>query len=727
MKQKVALIAIVAVALNISNVSAKVEPWSMYGGNPMHNFSSSEQINFPLSLAWSVNAGGGFACKNGPGFSDKMYFIPLVSGAIQAVNSLDGSVAWTKTVSNLPLISKPAYSGSFVICATQEGEVFSLDSLTGEIKYKFVSDYIFLTSPVIIGGIVYISSKDGILLRLTLQGLYPTGSLPLKTSVVIDPIKVDDKLLVSGADGKCSLITKLSGIVWTRNLEGPVQGTPTYSDKSILLVCGDNSLYNLSSDTGKDIWSLPMGEKCENALLSDINQVYIVTNNGTIRAVSIPKGTAVWNQKANGPVLGKPAIAAGKIYVATWEKWIHSFTTAAGERVWQKRSSQGFFGGLVATQNGVLALPQVGEGQLLSLSTGKLSWSLSIGGLCRTAPTTDSERAYFTQTDGSVRAVHIGSGQVLWKTNIGGEIWCSPAIKGRKAIVCANYQPATCIDTYNGSILWKSDVQDFVNSSPTVDGTNVYMGAWDGRIYCINVADGKRQWTTQTSDVIFASPSVSTDNLVVGSLDKSIYNMDNSTGAIKWLHSVGQSIQKSICLTKELAFYPTQSYVRCLDIRSGSMLWEASLNGTVLGEIALKEDYLYAFTDNGSLYVLDKLTGERLDYFNTDAERLQGFIIVDDKAIITAGTKILIFDLSLGRKIWEYDCKSEVSPPVYSSGRLFVSTVNGSLLCFVHKIGNTGSQEELTNKDEFIVPLSTKETLKRATELNTTPNEIPIF
>lgn len=720
--------AIVSLALQISIANAKVEPWTMYGGNPLHNFSSSEQIRLPLSLAWSVNAGGGFASKNGPTYADKMYYIPLVSGSIQAVNAADGSVAWSKAISSLPLLSKPAHSGAFLVCATQEGEILSLDPANGEVKHKFTSDYTFLTSPVIIGGIVFIASKDGVLLRLTLQGLYLTGSVPLKTGVTVDPIRVEDKLFVCGADGRCFLITKLSGTIWSKSFSSPVQGVPASSDKSLLCVAGDNILYNLSLFTGDEVWSLPMGEKCENGLLADINQVYVVTNNGTIRAVSIPKGSAIWNQKASGPVLGRPAIAAGKLYVATWEKWIHAFTTAAGERVWQKRTPQGFSGGLIATQNGVLALPQVGEGQLLALSNGKPSWTLPIGGLCRTPPTTDSERVYFTQTDGSVRAVHIGSGQVLWKTNIGGEIWCSPAAKGRKAIVCANYQPATCIDTYNGNILWRSDIQDFVNSSPTVDSSYVYMGAWDGRIYCINLADGKRQWTTQTSDVIFASPSVATDNIVVGSLDKSIYNLDHNTGAIKWMHTVGQTVQKTVCLSKEYAYYPIQSSVKCVDLRSGALVWETSLNGTVLAEVALREDYLYAFTDNGSIYVLDKLSGERLDYFNTDATRLQGFIIVDDKAIISAGTRIFVFDLAIGKKVWEYECKSEVSPPVYSSGRLFANTVNGSLLCFIYNpsgVANTPVENPPNNG--HIMPLSTSEALERARELNITPDEVPIF
>lgn len=717
-------------------VKAAVAPWMMYGFSAEHKFASPESLNFPLSLLWQYNSGGGFACKAGPCSHNNTFIVPLASGVVECMDSTQGKMLWSKKLSSLPIVSRPAASGDYVLVTTQEGILYSLLHKNGEIVAKFDAGDHITTSPLIVGGLVYLATTGGIVIRLTLNGLYFWGASDVGGQIKLDPVVTQSQgknmVIVATKEGPINCLSPFPSVAWTIKPADPVEGSIAAIDDGVLYMTSKGILCNATASDGSLVWSLPQGEKCPSGIVTDGDTAYISTFKGNIRAVSIKNGYVVWSSPIDGPIMGRMAVFAGKLYASTWSKRVVCLTQAAGEPIWQIRTDQNFSGGLAVSRSGLLALPDIGKGLCLNPSKGSTLWTMPIGGLSRSAPVSDGERIYYTLTDGTIRAIHISSGNQLWSVDLKGEIWSSPCVSGKRVLAAAADQPLACVDSYSGMLLWKSQVDDYLDSAPVADGSNVYLGAWDGKVYCVEMKTGRRIWSQVTSDIIQASPSVSNGGVVVGSWDDKIYMLDHYTGGIRWVHTVGDNVSKTVSIEGQKIYFPQHDTVTCLDARNSATLFQKKLDSSIASELAVGKEGIFALSDSGQLYCMDKETGATIwSAFVSDSHSAKTFCLLENAICAVIGPTIKILSRTDGKLIWEYDSAVELSQPIITSGRLIFTTSTGSLLCFgpspsneVVTLSEEKPQEE--NKD-LVVPITRQEAIQRAASTKTTPDEVPIW
>ncbi|NLI39877.1 MAG: PQQ-binding-like beta-propeller repeat protein [Caldisericales bacterium] len=738
-KKLLTIITVLALVLTMHwfEVKAAVAPWMMYGFSAEHKFASPESLNFPLGLLWEHNSGGGFACKAGPCSHNDTFIIPLASGVVECMDSFQGKMLWSKKLSSLPIVSRPSASGDYVLVSTQEGILYSLLHKSGEIVAKFDAGDHLTASPLIVGGLVYIATTGGIVIRLTLNGLYFWGASDVGGQVKLDPVAIQSQgkkmIAVATKEGPIICLSPFPSVAWTISPPDPVEGSISPVNNGLLYVTSKGVFYNAQATDGSTVWSLPQGEKCPSGIVTDGDNAYVATFKGTIRAVSIKNGYAVWSSSANGQVMGRMAVFAGKLYASTWSKRVVCLTQAAGEPVWQIRAEQNFSGGLAVSRNGLLALPDIGKGLCLNPSRGSTLWTMPVGGLSRSAPVSDGERVYYALTDGTIRAIHISSGNQLWSADLKGEIWSSPCVSGKRVLVAAADQPLSCIDSYSGMLLWKSQIDDYLDSAPVADGSNVYLGAWDGKVYCVEMKTGRRVWSQLTSDIIQASPSVSSGGVVVGSWDDKIYMLDHHTGGIRWVHTVGDNVSKTVSIEGQKLYFPQHDTVTCLDARNSATVFQRKLDSSIASELAIGKEGVFALSDSGQLYCMDKESGSTIwSAFVSDSHGAKTFCLLENAICIVIGPTIKILSRTDGKLIWEYDSAVELSQPIVTSGRLIFTTSTGSLLCF----GPSSSNEAIATLPEedpyednsgMVLPISRQEAVQRATSAKTTPDEIPIW
>jgi eukaryotic-like serine/threonine-protein kinase len=116
--------------------------------------------------------------------------------------------------------SSPTVSSETVYCGSDDGYLYALNALTGELKWKLKTGDVVYSSPAVADGVVYVGSHDGYLYA------------------------VDEK---TGAER------------WRFKTEDRVYSSPAVSNGYVYFGSADNYFYAIESATGKLIWKFKAG------------------------------------------------------------------------------------------------------------------------------------------------------------------------------------------------------------------------------------------------------------------------------------------------------------------------------------------------------------------------------------------------------------------------------------------------------------------------------------
>lgn len=669
---------------------ADVQAWRMYGGNSRHTFSTSEDIKFPLKVDWEYRTGGGFFSKSGATSHRGMYLIPLAGGELHAINETTGKEVWKLILPNDRLISAPVAANDYVVITTQSGKIHVLLTSTGVIQWSFDVGNTISNPPMVIGGLVYTVADNGVVVKLTLKGLHLLSSYDFHSSITTQPILVEKGVCAATKNGFITMLDKNLVLSWSIKAEGDVSGTICQVRNYVVLINKRGMVFCYDGNTGKQSWQLNIGNDCPAGLVSDGYQVFSSSTRGTLFALDGLNGNSNWTYKIDGDIVSRPVVSSGKIYISTINKQIFCLATSDGSLLWSARTDQPTSSGLAASDKTLLALPRVGKGYCLSLSKGELYWTYGTGGAGRIPPVVDSDNVCATFTDGTVSLIDSEQGEPLWEKKLDAEISASPAISGDYIITGTSEEAVFCIENSSGKTLWKSYIPYYINSPPTISGKFVFIGTWGGEIVCLETTSGIKRWAQPTNAEIKTSPSVSVNCVYVGSWDSNIYSYDYLTGTLQWKMPTSYNINQCISLGSEQGYIPTKNQVVCIRLRGGAPLWTTTLDSQIVGELAINEDSIFALTNDGYLYRLNgkgsKIWTRKVDVPHSS----RSISVIGDYVCLTTGPIIKFYDVSTGKLKWQYEFSSIISQPVFSNGKLFVTTDIGSLVCL--SLDNTYTQ-----------------------------------
>lgn len=169
-------------------------------------------------------------------------------------------------------------------------------------------------------------------------------------------------------------------------------------------------------------------------------------------------------------------------------------------------------------------------------------------------------------------------------------------------------------------------------TTPTIIDDNLYMsGGFGSKSYfCFKVNDGSLVWAIDLDDD-GPSSAVVTDSLLVFNTEScTIFAVDRFNGEMVWSHWLGDPLLSTPVASKNRIYtsYPslkvysdttlTKKYKKikpshpfiCLDASNGRIIWQKWLDGDVLKTPVIVDSNIYFTTFPGTLYKLDKMTGD---------------------------------------------------------------------------------------------------------------------
>jgi len=304
--------------------------------------------------------------------------------------------------------------------------------------------------------------------------------------------------------------------------------SPVISDNRLFVMDTDGVLHALSADTGADLWRANTVKEEGNEAARfgggasvEGNRVYATNGLGDVVALNVADGAEIWRRRPGGPLRGAPTLANGNVYVVTQDNQLFALSQETGEVAWNASASletQGVFGvaAPASAQGTVVAGFSSGELNAYRYENGRSLWgdvlsrtsiSTSVSSLSDidAEPVIDQGRVYAVGQGGRMVAMDIATGNRMWEQNIAGI--STPWAAGEWLFVVTDDARLMAIARGSGKVRWIAQLRRYRNEKKSTGPIS-----WVGPV----LAGNRLVLANSLGQVAFASP---TDGSVLSTMD----------------------------------------------------------------------------------------------------------------------------------------------------------------------------------------------------------------
>jgi outer membrane protein assembly factor BamB len=304
-----------------------------------------------------------------------------------------------------------------------------------------------------------------------------------------------------------------------------------------------------------------------------------------------PPFRKVWTWRGGSLVEFPPAIAYGRLYLATNEGKFASLSVSTGRRAWKFYSHRC-----------VAATPAVHDNVVFEAFLNRPPCNASGG----------------TGTDGEVIAFSAGFGRIRWRRTIGPSE-TSPLVAGGLVYVGDWRGNVYALDERTGATRWRFHTGGAVKGAVALAGGKLYVGSYDGHLYALTPRTGRQVWRASvqprfgTNGRFYSTPAVAYGRVYIGSTDGKVYSYGATTGKLRWSHSTGGFVYASPAIWRGLVLvgsYGGSFYA--FDAETGDIRWRFAANGPISGSATVIDGVVYFATLAGRTYALAAGSGKLL-------------------------------------------------------------------------------------------------------------------
>jgi eukaryotic-like serine/threonine-protein kinase len=318
------------------------ESWNIFRGDPALRGYSGAELRFPMALKWTFQADDAIVAA--PVIGNKTIFVSSTGGIVYALD-FSGKLKWSFETDNS--IEAPAlYLDGKVYIGNLSGSLYALDGDTGKEIWRYQADN------QIMGSANYYTLRN----RL--------------------------HLLVGSYDYFLHCVDAETGrLVWKYESDNYINGAPAVDRQMALFGGCDGFLHLVNLLNGQGATKIEVATYIAGSVASATNLVYTGDYDGLFSCIDVVKKEVRWrfdNPESNLPILGSPAIAAGKVVIGGQDKYVRCFDNQ-GRQIWSFRAGGRLDASPVIVKNTVIAATMDGWVYALNLSDGKQLWSYEIG------------------------------------------------------------------------------------------------------------------------------------------------------------------------------------------------------------------------------------------------------------------------------------------------------------------------------------------------------------
>jgi len=214
------------------------------------------------------------------------------------------------------------------------------------------------------------------------------------------------------------------------------------------------------------------------------------------------------------------------------------------------------------------------------------------------------------------------------------------------------------IDLLTGEPVWPLPVEtgNRVWGRPAVDDDHVYVGSMDHAVYGLDRQAGTVVWRTDIGGAIPGDVTLAEGVVIVGCLNKQIHAVDAETGTELWASPAGAWVWGEAFVTDGVAYVgDLDGRLHAVSLDDGTPVWDRQvlLDGTVRAGPELYDGSLVVGTEAGTLYLVDRTSGQAEVLYEREGAILSSPAVVGDRIFVgTDAGEVIALEMT-DRGPWE--------------------------------------------------------------------------
>jgi len=288
-------------------------------------------------------------------------------GRVHAFEGESSDRLW-ETRLEVQLSAGPGVGDGRVVVAGSDGDVIALAAGDGRELWRVRIAGEVLARPAVGGNRVVLRTADGRLLALAGDDGSQLWQLeqsvpPLTLRGTSAPVLVADAVVCGFDNGRLLAASLLDGeVLWEQTITPPqgstdldrlvdIDGTVAAIGQDIYVAGYQGRVAGLALESGSALWSRELSSY--SGLAVDFTNVYVVTDESEVVALSRSNGTEYWRQDGllrRG--LSRPAAMTGSVVVGDFEGYLHWLDSRSGEMQARERVDNSRISGDLYVQDG---------------------------------------------------------------------------------------------------------------------------------------------------------------------------------------------------------------------------------------------------------------------------------------------------------------------------------------------------------------------------------------
>jgi len=225
-------------------------------------------------------------------------------------------------------------------------------------------------------------------------------------------------------------------------------------------------------------------------------------------------------------------------------------------------------------------------------------------------PVTKNDRLFIPSFYGPVYSLDINTGEVMWGTSVPERL--VKLVGTENGLLGMSFRSQLIFLNFDGTIQWESDpgVSLVAGSLFIQNGQGIALSD-QGRLISINLANGTTEEIAdfEIGKVVQVAQNEST--LAAAGNQRKVLFWDKNDFSSETKTLEFPQLNRLFLTSNQVVFGDAQGTMRAVDIDTGNEAWRTQLY-TPTSSFAFFEDHLYFGTHDGSVFILDKDTGEVL-------------------------------------------------------------------------------------------------------------------
>ena len=307
--------------------------WPTFGNSPESTRSNTAlDTTLPLVPRWTVDVGS--LVELPPVIGDGRVLAGTNHGLAIALNLKSGAVLWRTEVGGA-VAASPALTGlpgtpsagmpRLVLFATIPGDLVALDPATGAERWRVSLGSSVETSPLVLGDGVYVGTRAGTTLRISLTTHRPVWTATMGGSVKGAIAESGSNVIVGDYSGHVTALAQSDGhVVWRMTSPGKAfagagrfYGGAAVAYGRVYIGNVNGRVLGINATSGKINWVHVVGDYVYSSAAVADRLVFEGSYDHNLYAFNAVTGAVVWHRDLGQRISGSPSVLGNLVWVAT--------------------------------------------------------------------------------------------------------------------------------------------------------------------------------------------------------------------------------------------------------------------------------------------------------------------------------------------------------------------------------------------------------------------------